>query len=89
MSNSTFKGNEGLAGGVLATLSGQATMTHVTMIDNRSDFLGGDALFRRGGMIVLRNSIVSNRGEIEDCSGGLTVEQGNLSTDGTCSAVAR
>ena len=87
VSNSTFKGNEGLAGGVLATLSGQATMTHVTMIDNRSDFLGGDALFRRGGMIVLRNSIVSNRGEIEDCSGGLTVEQGNLSTDGTCSAV--
>ena len=87
VSNSTFSGNQGLAGGVLAILSGQASLTHVTMINNRSDFLGGDALFRYGGTIVLRNSIVSNRGEIEDCSGGLTVQSGNLSPDGTCSAV--
>ena len=85
-SNSTFSGNQGLAGGVLAQMSGQASLTHVTMINNRVGyFLGGDALYRYGGAIVLRNSIVSNRGQIEDCSGGLSVQSGNLSPDGTCS----
>ena len=82
--NSSFSGNEGLAGGVLAQMSGQATLTHVTMVNNKSDFLGGDALYRYGGAIVLRNSIVANRGEIEDCSGGLSVQSGNLNPDGTC-----
>ena len=85
--NSSFSGNEGLAGGVLAIMSGLANFTHVTMVNNESDFLGGDALYRYGGAIVLRNSIVSNRGEIEDCSRGLTLQSGNLSPDGTCSDI--
>ena len=62
VSNSTFSGNEGLAGGVLAMTSGQASFAHVTMINNESDFLGGDAFYRYRGTIVLRNSIISNRG---------------------------
>ena len=85
VTNSTFKGNEGLAGGVLAILSGRASFTHVTMVENKSDYLGGDALFRNGGAITLRNSLVSNRGPIADCDRGLNVAEGNLSADGTCS----
>ncbi len=86
VTNSSFSGNGALAGGVLAQLSGQASLTHVTMIDNRSDYLGGDALYRYGGAIRLRNSIAFNRGAIEDCSGGLTHAEGNLSVDGSCAA---
>lgn len=87
VTNSTFKGNAALAGGVLAILSGRASFTHVTMIDNESDFLGGDAFYRSGGTIALRNSLVSNRGPINDCDHGLNVSEGNLSVDGTCSAL--
>ena len=87
VTNSTFKGNQGLAGGVLAIMSGRASFTHVTMIENKSDYLGGDALFRNGGAITLRNSLVSNRGPIADCDRGLNVSEGNLSADGTCSAL--
>ena len=84
--NSTFAGNKSLAGGVLSSLSGRSSFTHVTMVNNESYYLGGDAIFRRGGSVALHNSIVSNRGKIEDCTGGLTQEGGNLSNDGTCSA---
>ena len=87
VSNSTFSGNEGLAGGVLAIMSGEASFAHITMVNNESYYLGGDALYRYGGTIVLRNSIVSNRGEIEDCSRGLTAQRGNLNPDGTCSDI--
>ena len=87
VTNSTFKGNAGLAGGVLAIMSGRANLTHVTMIDNKSYYLGGDASYRYGGSIVLRNSLVSNRGPINDCDRGLNVSEGNLSADGTCSAL--
>ena len=57
------------------------------MIDNESDYLGGDAFFRYGGTIALRNSLISNRGPIEDCDRGLNVSEGNLSKDGTCAAL--
>ena len=84
--NSTFVGNKSLAGGVLSSISGRSSLTNVTMVNNESYYLGGDAIFRRGGSVALYNSIVSNRGRIEDCTGGLTQEGGNLSEDGTCSA---
>ncbi|MCY3796355.1 MAG: hypothetical protein OXG84_01000 [Chloroflexi bacterium] len=84
--NSTFADNKSLAGGVLSSISGQSSLTNVTMVNNESYYLGGDAIFRRGGSVALYNSIVFNRGKIEDCSGGLTQEGGNLSKDGTCSA---
>ena len=87
VTNSTFKGNKGLAGGVLAIMSGQAAFTHVTIVDNESYYLGGDAFYRYGGYVALRNSLVSNRGPIEDCDRGLNVSEGNLSKDGTCSAL--
>ena len=87
VSNSTFSGNEGLAGGVLAQMSGRASFTHVTMIDNESDYLGGDAIYRYGGAVSLFNSIVHSRGPIEDCNGGLSESAGNLSADGTCADI--
>lgn len=87
VTNSTFKGNQGLAGGVLANMSGSASFTHVTLIDNKSYYLGGDAFYRYGGLIALRKSLVSNRGPINDCDRGLNVSEGNLSKDGTCSAL--
>ena len=86
ITNSTFVGNESLAGGVLSSISGQSSLTHVTMINNESYYLGGDAIYRAGGSVALHNSLVYNRGKIEDCSGGLTKEGGNLSRDGSCSA---
>ena len=88
ISNTTFDRNTTLVGGaVLYVGGGQSTMTHVTMIDNRGGRNAGpDAVFRTGGSLILRNSIVAGGSRAEDCAGGFTESTGNFSQDGTCAS---
>ena len=86
IANTTFDKNTVLVGGaVIDVASGQTTMTHVTMIDNRGQQGGGpDAILRSGGSVILRNSIIANKNKFDDCAGGLTESSGNLSLDVGC-----
>ena len=84
IANSSFEDNMGSAGGgVLYTGRGDATLTHVTMLNNGT-LNSGDAIFKAGGRISLRNSMVAGGGNAEDCVGGLNQNSGNWSEDGTC-----
>ncbi|MYD10507.1 MAG: SH3 domain-containing protein [Chloroflexi bacterium] len=82
--NSTFNDNSAIGGGVLNALSGRATLTHVTMLNNIATQSNGNAIKNLSSAIYLRNSIVGGGGDAHDCSGGLTQMVGNLSEDGTC-----
>ncbi len=89
VSNSTFVDNSAIGGGVLNAHSGKVTLTHVTMLNNLATQSNGNAIDNKGSAIYLRNSIVGGGGEAEDCTGGLTQAQGNLSEDGTCITTGR
>lgn len=86
VSNTTFDKNTALVGGaVLAVIDGVATMTHVTMVDNRGNKVDGpDAVLRFGGSVILRNSIIANNNKYNDCEGGISESSGNLSLDISC-----
>lgn len=84
ISNSTFSENYGgTAGGILVS-GATTTMTHLTLMDNRSG--GGDAIQKRDGSAYLRNSIVAGAIGSLDCTGGLDQSVGNFSQDGSCAA---
>ena len=84
VANSTFQDNVGALGGVLYVSGGDATLTHVTMLNNRT-WNDGAAIANSGGVINLRNSIIAGGGTAaEDCVGGLNQNSGNWSSDGTC-----
>lgn len=82
ISNSTFSDNYGGAGGGILVSGATTTMTHLTLIDNRSG--GGDAIEKRDGVANLRNSLVGGQGGALDCIGGLDQSVGNFSQDGSC-----
>jgi len=84
ISNSTFHNNQAWGGGVLGEWRADVTMTHVTMVNNRSTVRSSDAIDKQNGIVKLRNSLVVNRGYAIDCSGGLDQNIGNLSLDGHC-----
>ncbi len=88
VSNSTFNINQAVGGGALNVHSGQATLTHVTMLDNVATQTNGDAIANESGRILLRNSIIYSDGEAADCDGGMAQSRGNLSPDGSCAAPA-
>ena len=82
--NSTFHNNQAWGGGVLGMWRAEVTMTHVTMVDNRSTVRNGDAIDKQEGRLELRNSILVNRALTKDCDGGLDQNIGNLGLDGSC-----
>ena len=86
VSNTTFDQNSArVAGGVLHVGRGVTTLTHVTMVDNRGiEGDGPDAVFRTGGRVILRNSIIANSNKYDDCNGGIAESIGNLSLDVSC-----
>ncbi len=84
ISNSTFHNNQAWGGGVLGVWRAEVTMTHVTMVNNRSTIRGSDAIDKLNGIVKLRNSLVVNRGYAKDCYSGLDQNIGNLSLDGHC-----
>ncbi len=82
ISNSTFSDNYGGAGGGIMVSGATTTMTHLTLVDNRSG--GGDAIQKRDGNAYLRNSLIGGEGGALDCAGGLDQSIGNFSQDGSC-----
>ncbi len=84
IANSTFHNNLAIGGGVMAVWRAEVTMTHVTMVNNLSTLRNSDAIDKLDGIVKLRNSIVVNTGEANDCDGGLDQNIGNLSLDGRC-----
>ena len=81
--NSTFSDNYGGAGGGILISGATTTMTHLTLMGNRSG--GGDAIEKRDGIAYLRNSLIGGEGGALDCNGGLDQSIGNFSQDGSCS----
>ena len=82
--NSAFVDNSaGAAGGILVS-GATTTMTHLTLLDNRSNWGEAGGIERRAGWAALRNSIVADSGGGRGCSGGLDESRGNISDDGSC-----
>ncbi len=86
ISNSTFSENfSGFDGGAIKVdANGAASITHATLVENRSWNTGAKAISKTGGKVYLRNSIVASSGRGEDCVGVWDQNSGNLSPDGTC-----
>ena len=84
ISNSTFSENRADYGGGAISIGddAQAAMTHLTLVENRSQS-GADAIANSSGKAYLRNSLISG-GSGEDCIGAWDQNVGNLSTDGSC-----
>ena len=85
VSNSTFAGNSAQVGGALEVFASAVRLTHVTMMNNAAESVGGAAIHRTAGEISLYNSIVGGQPGGKSCTNGLTEARGNLSQDGTCS----
>ena len=83
VSNSTFHDNRaGGNGGALYSEAREATVTHVTLMQNQA-LNGGGIFTRKPDAITLRNSlIVGSQGG--DCVGGLAGNSGNWIADGSC-----
>ena len=62
LSNSTLNGNESARGGGVHILGGQATLTHLTLMNNVAKHLVGAGIYAQWGQLHLRNSIVAGSG---------------------------
>ena len=78
-------GNEANEGGGAHINGAEATLTHLTIMNNRARQIAGAGLAKRAGILHLRNSIVAGSGKGDDCFGGFDESRGNFSQDGTCS----
>ncbi|MDE2637776.1 MAG: right-handed parallel beta-helix repeat-containing protein [Chloroflexota bacterium] len=87
--NSTISGNQAERGAGIYLSGAEATLTHLTVVDNRARFATGGGVFMETGSARLRNSIVYGNGAAEDCLGGLDQSVGNFSGDGSCSSGVR
>ncbi len=86
VSNSTFNDNYGYQGAGIHVDGADATLTHLTLAENRSAY-GGDGLYSRAGLVRLQNSIVVGfRNSQEDCVGNIEQRRGNLISDWSCRA---
>lgn len=86
--NSTISGNMADTGAGIYLSGAEATLTHLTVVDNRARFVTG-GVYMETGKARLRNSIVYGNGAAEDCLGHLDMSVGNFSGDGSCSSGAR
>ena len=89
LKNSTVYGNSAGEGAALRVVSGTATVTHVTFVDNQVLTDTSAAVLRSGGILQLRNSIIARSTADDgttprsDCSGTLGQNINNLVQDGT------
>ena len=89
VSDSSFSGNSaGERGGAIWIFSGTATLSHLTLMNNRADGFGGSiAVHQDASSVRIRNSIVANSSG-GDCafdeSSDLTESLNNIIKDGSC-----
>ncbi len=92
IANSTFSNNQAYAGGSALQVSDRAkvTLTHLTMIDNRTTTTGTSISRGKGnrGWLRLRNSIIAGGDSDPHCPERLTENSGNLFADGSCASSA-
>ena len=86
MSNSTISGNKALTGGGIHVKGAEATLNHLTIMNNTTERVIGAGIYREAGAVYLLNSIVAGSGSGDDCSGRLAQSRGNFSEDGRCAA---
>ena len=86
ISNSTISGNKALKGGGIHVKGAEATLNHLTLMNNTAERVSGAGIYREAGAVYLRNSIVAGSGSGDDCSGRLAQSRGNFSEDGRCAA---
>ena len=89
ISDSSFSGNSaGYRGGAIRIYSGTATLSHLTLMNNRADNSGGGiAVYKDAGAVRIRNSILANNrgGDCAfDYSSDLTESLNNIIKDGAC-----
>ena len=80
ITNTSFAENNATDKGGALYNAGSTTLTHVTIVDNSAEIGGG--IFD-GSLLHLYNSILSGN-TVEDCSGTLNSNVGNLIQDGSC-----
>ena len=80
ITNTSFAENNATDKGGALYNAGTATLTHVTIVDNSAEIGGG--IFDNS-LLHLYNSILSGN-TVEDCSGTLNSNVGNLIQDGSC-----
>ncbi len=83
IANSTFSENRAGARGGALEIGAQATLTHLSLVENWSS-AGPDAILNFGGIVYLRNSLIVSSGPTADCIGVWAQNIGNLSVDGSC-----
>ncbi|MEO8085078.1 MAG: choice-of-anchor Q domain-containing protein, partial [Ardenticatenales bacterium] len=95
LTNVTLSGNSAGYGGALFSQDGSTTLGNATLIDNAST-VAGDAVYRNGGLVVLRGSILAGRlpmavrtdiGTVRQqalCGGAITSLGYNLAEDTSC-----
>ena len=86
IANSTLSGNRAAEGGGIYASGAAATLTHLTMMNNRASQLRGGGIYKQGGLVALRNSIVAGSAPSDDCFGALDQNRGNFSGDGSCAS---
>ena len=86
VTNSTFYLNSAtMSGGAIYTAGGTTEISNSTFGINADTYGGsGGALANAGGSFLMQNSIVANSGYGGNCSGTITSDGYNLSSDGSC-----
>ncbi len=80
VTNSTFSGNSsGIGGGIFNYSTGIITVNNSTIYGN-----SGEGIYNSGGTAILKNTIVGNNSNNDDCFGTVTANSYNLDTDGSC-----
>lgn len=91
LTNVTFSGNSAsvtfgqlrAVGALQNSGSGTLTLTNVTISGNTATGAGASGVYNTGGALALKNTIVVSNQPV-NCSGPITSQGHNLSTDSTC-----
>jgi predicted outer membrane repeat protein len=85
VTNSTFSANSATtSGGAIYSEGGTVQISNATFGTNPENIGGGGALANAGSAVLIQNSIVANAGNGGNCSGTITSDGYNLSSDGSC-----
>ena len=84
INNSTISGNRSWQGGGVYKDGDTATINNSTISGNSAEYVGGGIYSYYPGTLALQNSIVANSISGGNCSGTLTSNGYNLSSDDTC-----